>query len=172
MIKFTHCSTDSDYCFALKITEDYVKWLKIDLEFQDINKELKNFHSVYGPPKGLYLLAWSDNEIAGGAGLRMLEGPICEMKRLFVYDRFRCKGIGRMLCTELINEAQKLGYKKMRLDTLSSMSAAISLYDSLGFKVIEAYRFNPDPYARFMELNLENTEFNKPQGLNSNFHLK
>ena len=158
MIKVKRCSTDSDYCFALKITEDYIKWLNIDLAFQDINKELKDFNSMYGPPNGLFLLAWSDNEISGGVGLRTLDGAVCEMKLLFVYNQFRGQGVGRILCTELIDEAQKLGYEKMRLDTLGRMGAAISLYNSLGFKEIEAYRFNPDPTTRFMELNLNVVE--------------
>jgi ribosomal protein S18 acetylase RimI-like enzyme len=42
----------------------------------------------------------------------------------------------------------------MRLDTLGHMKAAIRLYTTLGFKEIAPYRFNPDPTAKYMELNL------------------
>ncbi len=155
MIAVECCSTDSDYAFARKITKDYIKWLDMDLAFQNIDKETADFPSMYGRPDGIFLTAWSENKLAGGAGLRKLESSVCEMKRLFVHDQFRGRGAGCRLCAKLIREAQKMGYKKMRLDTLGRMIAAVNLYRSFGFKEIESYRFNPDPTAIFMELDLK-----------------
>jgi len=155
MIAIRHCATDTDFAFAMQITKDYIRWLNIDLSFQDIDTELSNFASMYGPPNGLFLLAWKADALAGGVGLRMLTPEICEMKRLFVYDAFKRKGVGRSLCTALIQEATDLGYQKMRLDTLGRMHAAISLYRILGFEEIEPYRFNPDPTTKYMELSLK-----------------
>jgi GNAT superfamily N-acetyltransferase len=154
MIEITPCSTDSDFSQAIQITNDYMSWLDMDLSFQDIDQELAAFPSMYGPPNGCFLLAHHEGRLAGGVGLRMLEPDICEMKRLFVYDRFHHMGVGRGLCAALIREARNIGYEKMRLDTLGRMKPAIQLYQSLGFTDIESYRFNPDPTAKYMELNL------------------
>ena len=154
MVEITHCSTDSDFSSAMQITKDYIRWLNMDLSFQDIDKELANFPSMYGPPNGLFLLAWYECELGGGVGLRPIEAGVCEMKRLFVYDPFKRKGVGRRLCATLIQEAVNLGYDKMRLDTLGHMKAAIRLYKNLGFKEIDPYRFNPDPTTKYMELHL------------------
>jgi putative acetyltransferase len=154
MIEIKRCSTDSGFSLAVQTTKDYIGWLNMDLSFQDIDKELSNFPSMYGPPNGLFLLAWHRGKLAGGVGLRMLEPKICEMKRLSIYEHFKSMGIGRSLCTALIQEAKNLAYEKMRLDTLGRMQAAIRLYKSLGFEEIEPYRFNPDPTAKYMELNL------------------
>jgi len=154
MIELKHCSTDADFSLARQTVKDYIGWLDMDLSFQDIHSELSNFVSMYGPPNGLFVLAWCRGEIAGGAGLRMIETNICEMKRLFVYDQFKNQGIGRTLCTELIQEAISLGYDKMRLDTLGRMKTAMKLYNNLGFREIKPYRFNPDPTTKYLELSL------------------
>lgn len=154
MIDIKPCENDSDFLCAEHVVKDYIHWLNIDLSFQDIDKELSDLPSMYGPPNGLFLLAWHGKEIAGGVGLRMIEPPVCEMKRLYVYDRFKNMGFGRSLCAALIQEARNQGYKKMRLDTLGHMTSAMGLYLTLGFKEIESYRFNPDPTTKCMELSL------------------
>jgi hypothetical protein len=89
MVEIKHCSTDSDFSLALKITNDYIEWLDMDLSIQDVDSELASFSTMYAPPKGMFLLARETGELAGGIGLRMLSLKICEMKRLFVYERFR-----------------------------------------------------------------------------------
>ena len=108
MIDIKHCSTDSDFSSAMQMTKDYIRWLNMDLSFQYIDKELSNFPSMYGHPNGLFLLAWHRGELGGGVGLRMLEAGVCEMKRLFVYDQFKRKGVGCSLCTAIIKEAMNL----------------------------------------------------------------
>lgn len=52
----------------------------------------------------------------------------------------------------LVDLARELGYKSVRLDTIPGLDRALSLYKKYGFKLIEPYRFNPDPAALFMEL--------------------
>ena len=96
--------------------------------------------------------------MAGCVAIRKITERICEMKRLYVRPEFRKRGIAKKLTLEIIKEAKRIGYKKMRLDTAPFMKEAIALYNSLGFKEIEPYRYNPLHGAKFMELSLENKQ--------------
>ncbi len=148
------CASEVDFAQAVALTREYLDWLGLDLSFQDIDRELAGFAAMYSPPRGCFLLARVGAALAGGAGLRPFAEGICEMKRLFLPDRFRGLGLGRLLCLRLIEEARSLGYERMRLDTLARMQAALQLYKEIGFTEIGPYRYNPDPEARYLELRL------------------
>jgi putative acetyltransferase len=134
---------------------EYESSLGISLCFQNFEKELAELPGAYAAPDGRLLLAHDNDELAGCVALRKLGDQTCEMKRLFVRDKFRGKGIGRSLIETVIRNAKEIGYERMLLDTLPpKMNDAIALYRSIGFKAIAAYYDNPVGGAIFMELRL------------------
>ena len=163
-IEIRVCKTKPDFALAEQLTRDYVSRLDMDLSFQDIDLEMKTFSTMYSAPRGHFLLAHSNGQLAGGVGYRSLGAGVCEMKRLFVYEGFQGRGVGRLLCLQLIETAKNDGYRLMRLDTLGHMIEAIALYLDLGFQRIAAYRYNPDPHARYYELNLRDWQAPVPLG--------
>ena len=134
---------------------EYAEAIGIDLSFQDFAEELSALPGEYAPPAGEVLLALVDGRPTGCVGLRPFGEGVCEMKRLYVRPAFRGRGVGRELARAIIDQARQGGYERMRLDTIPSMKPAVGLYESLGFKTIGAYRYNPIEGARFMELVLQ-----------------
>ena len=106
---------------------------------------------MYGPPRGVLLLAEIQDMAAGCAAVRPLDDIICEMKRVYVRPDFRGTGIGRRLTETALQAARDLGYSRIRLDTLPQMQAAQRLYEDLGFRDIPAYYGEPMAGQRFME---------------------
>ena len=132
----------------------YAGSLDFDLEFPGFSQELANLPGHYAPPEGCILLAEESGCFVGCVALRPLEDKICEMKRLYVKPGYLGRGIGRMLACSVIDRAREIGYEKMRLDTIATMKEARTLYYSLEFRNINAYRYNPVNEASYMELEL------------------
>jgi putative acetyltransferase len=139
---------------ARQLFEEYAASLDISLCFQGFDEELSSLPGAYAPPRGRLLLACRGKERAGCVALRSLEPDTCEMKRLYVRPAYRSDGVGRLLAERIIHEAATAGYRRMRLDTLPTMQAALQLYRRLGFREIAPYTTSPVEGAVFLELQL------------------
>src|SRR5205807_4164951 len=157
-MELIEAQTPAEIELARRLFREYSASLEIDLCFQNFEKELAELPGDYAAPSGRLLFAYHNGALAGCIALRKIGEGICEMKRLFVRDQFRGKGLGRSLIDAIISEAKLIGYQRMRLDTLPpKMNDAVALYRSYGFKEISAYYDNPVPDAIFMELDLRET---------------
>ena len=136
------------------LLREYEVELGIDLCFQGFDREVASLPGDYAPPRGALLVAEVGGAVAGCVALRPLTAEVCEMKRLYARPAFRGQGVGRALAEAVIAEAVRIGYGRMRLDTLPVMSEALALYARLGFTDIPPYRDHPVPGARYLELAL------------------
>jgi len=152
LLEINEVQQEEDLLEIRKLFEQYAESLEINLDFQGFEEELAGLPGQYAPPDGCLFIALWEGQVAGCVGLRKFSPSICEMKRLYSRPQFRSLGIGRALCEAVIQKARKIGYERMRLDTLPSMQRAKALYVSLGFKEIEPYRFNPVEGTSFLEL--------------------
>jgi ribosomal protein S18 acetylase RimI-like enzyme len=130
---------------VLQLFNAYASSIGIDLGYQDFDKELATLPGKYATPDGELLLARDRNGAPlGCVGLRPIEPHgCCEMKRLYVSPEARGLGLGKALIVAVIGEAERIGYREMRLDTLPTMAEAISLYQQAGFRLIEPYYQTP-----------------------------
>jgi len=154
MISTENTTSAESIAEARQLFVEYQATLGVDLGFQDFESELAGLPGKYAAPQGRLLLARVEHAVAGCVALRRLSGDACEMKRLFVRPAFRAHGVGRILAERIIAEARSIGYRRMCLDTLPSMGRAQQLYEALGFREIEPYRYNPIAGTKYLGLDL------------------
>lgn len=168
-MKIVQAESEEQIQQARDLFTEYAEWVMthkdIDPEFvqrvftyQGLQQELAEPPGKYVPPDGRLLIAIQYAETAGCVALRKIDRGICEMKRMWIRPEFRVKGIGRALAETVIDEARKIGYTRMCLDTGKFMKEAQALYRSLGFKDIEPYYEITNEMRKmmdFMELSLQ-----------------
>lgn len=139
---------------ARRLITEYVAALPVDISYESVDGELAGLPGEYAPPRGELLQASVDGEAAGCIALRPIDGETCEMKRFYVRPQYRGLGIGRRLAEAIADAARRIGYRRMRLDTHPTMTAAIALYTSMGFRSIAPCRSTPNRENLFMEMDL------------------
>jgi len=154
MIEIRPAHLANDVPLVRQLFREYAEGLGIDLCFQDFATELALLPGKYAPPNGRLILAWDAEQTVGCVALRPVDSEACEMKRLYVRPPARGCQLGRKLAERICREAREAGYRRICLDTLPSMTSAIALYESLGFRPIAPYVFNPIAGALFLGLTL------------------
>src|SRR5438105_1047966 len=150
-IIFKLAQTPEEFEAGANLFQQYARSLAIDLCFQGFADELKTIDKQYNQPTGALLIAWHETEAIGCAGIRELDKETGELKRMFVRTEYQGRKIGQQLLDQILGIAKELHYRKVRLDTLPTMTGAIQLYRSYGFYETPAYRFNPVEGAIYME---------------------
>ena len=154
MATIVRAETAEQLEWARRLIQEYVASLPVDVSYEHVPEECSRLPGEYAPPRGELLLALESGEPVGCVALRPLDPETCEMKRVYLRPEWRRRGIGRAMAEAIVEAARRIGYRRMRLDTIPSLKPAIALYRSMGFRVIAPYRTIPTSGAFFMELNL------------------
>lgn len=110
----------------------------------DPSRSIRTSAKDMSPPLGRFVLARLDGESVGCGGL-LLSGEVPYIKRMWVDPDARCLGIGRRILEALEDLARDHGAARVQLETNESLSEALALYRSSGYREVEA--FNSEPYA-------------------------
>lgn len=87
-----------------------------------------------------YFVAEQGNEILGGVGLYPSKGlpeDTVELVKMYLALAHRGKGLGKILMQKCIGLAEELGYKNIYLESMPELSAAVSAYENLGFRMLD-----------------------------------
>jgi putative acetyltransferase len=155
MIEIIEINTPTE---SLQNVADLIRQYNVELNenlcFQNIDEELNNLLKKYGPPNGSLITAYYNEQLIGCVALQQKNATTCEMKRLYVLPEYRKLGAGKLLAIAIIEQAKKLGYTTMVLDTLERLTSALQLYQQLGFVNTTAYYNNPLPNVVYLKKDL------------------
>src|SRR5512133_3129306 len=132
------------------LIREYLEWLNervkrdYGIEFDVdamVESDLSNPEKFF-PPTGRFYLVQYGEEVAGVGCLKKIQDGVGEVQRMYVCPAFRGKGLGRAIVTRLVDDARKLGYHQLKLESLEFLKEAHSLYKSIGFREIIPYADN------------------------------
>ena len=123
-------------------SKDFVSLVKL------LDKELQirdgNEHSFYAQYNKLdkikyAVVAYINNVPVGCGAIKEYDSSTMEVKRMFVKDEYRIKGIATKVLIELENWTKELGFSKCILETGLAQPEAIHLYKKNNYGVIPNY---------------------------------
>jgi len=126
------CNAIKDHIFPI------LKNYQLPLDPNGLDSDLDNIEKNYLQLGGVFWVIVDRNDviIATSALSPIVDSQIVELRKMYVNDHFRGKGLGKLLLNKSIYWAQNEGFKNLRLETAPSLIEARSLYLKFGFKQI------------------------------------
>ncbi|MFZ5624338.1 MAG: GNAT family N-acetyltransferase [Gemmatimonadota bacterium] len=144
MIRIVPAQADDDLAAAADLIRLYASTLAPHLGADGIAADADDLPGPYAPPNGAIFLARVAGEPAGIVALKRLEDGSCALKRMFVRQEYRGRGVTKALVRRLLATASRMGCRRVRLGTVEEMTAARRLYERMGFRPIPPYQSDPE----------------------------
>lgn len=96
---------------------------------------------LYNQPDDIecVILVYNGDIPIGCAGFKKYDNEAAEVKRVFIKNGYRGKGISKKMMNFLEDKVREKGYRSLILETGEPLIEAMRLYSSIGYKVIPNY---------------------------------
>lgn len=146
--------TPDDLAAFTALSRDYFRWMDEEISsrcgftIQDIvqmDRDNYVLHTVSvgralkPEDGGIYFVRDPGGRPVAMGGLRRLPDGTGEIVRIFTRPELRGHGLGSRVVHELAEEARRLGYSILRLDTAVFMTSAQKIYAAAGFTLRTPY---------------------------------
>lgn len=107
-------------------------------------------------PDIVFLVARLGADAVGCGAIKWAGDGTAEVKRMFVADGARGRGIGRGILSRLIDLARERGIDRLNLETGPLNTEAVALYRAMGFAESGPFPpYEPNPWSLFMTRRLD-----------------
>jgi putative acetyltransferase len=123
-------------------------------EPEGLDSDLNNIETSYFKRGGYFeVIVDDENNVLGSVGIYPVDLHTCELRKMYFAPSIRGKGFGKKLLERTLKHAKFFGFTKITLETASVLKAAISLYESFGFRKYEhEYHATRSDQSYFLEL--------------------
>ncbi len=113
----------------------------LDAELAEYDGKEHSFYAQYNKLVGIHqmVVAYLDGLPVGCGALKAYDNTCMEMKRMYVKEEFRGKGVARAILAELESWVADSGFHHCILETGLKPQSALRLYEKYGYQVIPNY---------------------------------
>lgn len=111
--------------------------IRLDVEAM-IARDLAQLE-IYLPPRGALFLAAYGTDLVGMIFLIPIRGDTAQIRRMYIRDSHRRKGLGGTLFAAAVQAARDIGYTRLLLESPRSWAGAHAVYQAHGFHTVQAY---------------------------------
>jgi GNAT superfamily N-acetyltransferase len=97
--------------------------------------------SDFEPPNGAFFVMIADGSVVAGGGFRRMSPDTCEVKRMWTDPERRREGYASAILDAIEDEARKLGFSALCLETGQAQHEALGLYRRR-YHPIPAYHYD------------------------------
>ncbi|MBI4718476.1 MAG: GNAT family N-acetyltransferase [Planctomycetes bacterium] len=107
----------------------------LEADHVGVDADLDDVTGNYSARGGFFdVLIDDDGRIVGTVGLFVVDGEVCELRKMYLLRQHRGQGWGRRMLEHVLCEARLRGFRRMVLETSSKLVEAIRLYERYGFR--------------------------------------
>ena len=97
-------------------------------------------YELFQKERSVYNIAAINGKIVGGGGIYPtdgLPGDTCELVKMYLLPEARGTGLGSQLIALCLEQAKANGFKKVYLETMTELKAALKVYARMGFTYLD-----------------------------------
>ena len=133
---------------ARRAMEQYFAEIAAQFGFE-VGSALDDAAATFSPPRGVFVLAGPDDAPLACGAVQYLDEDRGEIKRMWVSPDARGQGLARALLGHLESLIDASGLSESLLDNNGSLTPAVRLYESSGYRRVPDYNGNPDATVWF-----------------------
>lgn len=128
----------------VSLVSDILSEFNLQPEFDSSESDLIDIEATYLKSGGIFKIIEDDQKrLLGTFALLPIDKNTYKLRKMYLAPETRGVGLGGKMLDFTIDDALKIGFKTMILETMTVMEDAISLYTHKGFRLINRQPDSP-----------------------------